>query len=136
MTWSRVRSISLSWITAVTPGPPGRGSLTPREFPAARRQTMIGSGAARPPFPVTLDNWQSAGQLNWTFQHMAEIFPTIPISRGSWPAPSLPRIAYDPDGLSVRTHNGETSTVHTVMAGTDTDGWLVLRDHPSWGAQV
>ena len=44
---------------------------------------MIGSGSGRPPFPVTLDNWQSAGQLNWTFQHMAEIFPTAPISRGS-----------------------------------------------------
>ena len=52
---------------------------------------MIGSGSGRPPFPVTLDNWQSAGQLNWTFQHMAEIFPTTPISRGSSPAPSLPR---------------------------------------------
>lgn len=97
---------------------------------------MIGSGSGRPPFPVTLDNWQSAGQLNWTFQHMAEIFPTTPISRGSTPAPSLPRIAYDPDLLPVRTHDGETSSVHTVMAGTDTDGWLVLHDHPSWGAQV
>ena len=52
---------------------------------------MIGSGSGRPPFPVTLDNWQSAGQLDWTFQHMAEIFPTIPISRGPAPAPSLPR---------------------------------------------
>jgi CubicO group peptidase (beta-lactamase class C family) len=97
---------------------------------------MIGSGSSRPPFPVTLDNWQSAGQLNWTFQHMAEIFPTTPISRGSSPAPSLPRIAYEPDGLPVRTHDGETSSVHTVMASTDTDGWLILQDHPSWGAQV
>ena len=97
---------------------------------------MIGSGSGRPPFPVTLDNWQSAGQLNWTFQHMAEIFPTTPISRGTSPAPSLPRIGYEPDGLPVRTHDGETSSVHTVMASSDTDGWLVLHDHPSWGAQV
>lgn len=97
---------------------------------------MIGSGSARPPFPVTLDNWQSAGQLNWTFQHMAEIFPTVTISRGAEPAPGLPRIAYQPDALPVRTQDGDTVSVHAVMAGTDTDGWLVIHDHPSWGAQV
>ena len=44
---------------------------------------MIGSTASRPPFPVTLDNWQTAAQLGWTFRHIAEIFPTAPISRGS-----------------------------------------------------
>lgn len=97
---------------------------------------MIGSGSARPPFPVTLDNWQSEGQLDWTFQHMAEIFPTVSISRGQGHAPSLPRIAYEPDILPVRTSDGETISVHTVMANTDTDGWLVIHDHPSWGAQV
>jgi CubicO group peptidase (beta-lactamase class C family) len=97
---------------------------------------MIGSGSGRPPFPVTLDNWQSAGQLNWTFQHMAEIFPTALISRGTAHAPSLPRTAYEPDGLPVRTHDGGSASVQSVMAGTDTDGWLVLRDHPSWGAQL
>jgi hypothetical protein len=53
---------------------------------------MIGSGSARPPFPVTLDNWQSEGQLNWTFQHMAEIFPTVTISRGAGHAAALPQI--------------------------------------------
>ncbi len=97
---------------------------------------MIGSGSARPPFPVTLDNWQSAGALKWTFQHMAEIFPTATISRGAEHVPSLPRIAYEPDALPVTTHDGETASVHAVMSGTDTDGWLVIRDHPSWGAQV
>ena len=97
---------------------------------------MIGSGSARPPFPVTLDNWQSEGQLNWTFQHMAEIFPTVAISRGAGLAPRLPRIAYEPDGLPVRAPDGDTLSVHSVMASTDTDGWLVVHDHPSWGAQV
>lgn len=97
---------------------------------------MIGSGSARPPFPVTLDNWQSEGQLNWTFQHMAEIFPTVAILRGAGLAPRLPRIAYEPDGLPVRAPDGDTLSVHSVMASTDTDGWLVIHDHPSWGAQV
>ena len=97
---------------------------------------MIGSGPARPPFPVTLDNWQSAGQLTWTFQHMAEIFPTTPISRGPGPAPGLPRIAYEPDGLPVHTPDGAVLSVHGVIAATDTDGWLVLHEHPTRGAQI
>ena len=50
---------------------------------------MIGSDGSRPPFPVTLDNWQTADQLPWTFQHMAEIFPTAPIRRGGGPAARL-----------------------------------------------
>jgi len=97
---------------------------------------MIGSGSARPPFPVTLDNWQSEGQLNWTFQHMAEIFPTVAISRGAGHAAALPQIGYEPDALPVRTPDGDTLSVHAVMASTDTDGWMVIHDHPSWGAQV
>ncbi|HYI57152.1 MAG TPA: serine hydrolase [Microlunatus sp.] len=97
---------------------------------------MIGSGSARPPFPVTLDNWQSEGQLNWTFQHMAEIFPTVAISRGAGHAAALPQIGYEPDALPVHTPDGDTLSVHAVMASTDTDGWMVIHDHPSWGAQV
>ena len=97
---------------------------------------MIGSGTSRPPFPVTLDNWQSEGQLNWTFQHMAEIFPTVPIYRAPGHAPQLPRIAYEPEILPVTTADGNVMSVHNVMASTDTDGWLVIHDHPNWGARV
>jgi len=85
---------------------------------------------------VTLDNWQSEGQLNWTFQHMAEIFPTVPIHRAPGHAPQLPRIGYEPDILPVTTADGSVMSLHTVMASTDTDGWMVIHDHPSWGAQV
>ncbi|MFT4167034.1 MAG: serine hydrolase [Microlunatus sp.] len=97
---------------------------------------MIGSGTSRPPFPVTLDNWQSADQLNWTFQHMAEIFPTVPIRRAPGHAPQLPRVAYEPDILPVTTADNSVLSLHTVMASTDTDGWMVIHDHPTWGAQV
>ena len=97
---------------------------------------MIGSGSSRPPFPVTLDNWQTAGQLEWTFQHMAEIFPTVPISRGSGLAPGLRRIAYEPDALPVTAADGQLLSVGTVMAQTHTDGWLVLQDHPQHGPLV
>jgi CubicO group peptidase (beta-lactamase class C family) len=97
---------------------------------------VIGSGASRPPFPVTLDNWQTAGQLEWTFQHMAEIFPTVPISRGPGPAPRIPHRAYDPGNLAVVCNDGRTADVDYVMANTDTDGWLVVHDHPQDGPAV
>ncbi len=97
---------------------------------------MIGSGASRPQFPVTLDNWQSAGQLEWTFQHMAEIFPTVPIARGAGPAPRIPSRDYDPSSLAVVCNDGRTADVEYVMANTDTDGWLVVHDHPQQGPAV
>ena len=97
---------------------------------------MIGSGASRPQFPVTLDNWQSAGQLEWTFQHMAEIFPTVPIARGAGPAPRIPSRDYDPSSLPVVCNDGRTADVEYVMANTDTDGWLVVHDHPQQGPAV
>ncbi|MDN5771703.1 MAG: beta-lactamase family protein [Microlunatus sp.] len=97
---------------------------------------MIGSGPSRPPFPVTLDNWQSAGQLEWTFQHMAEIFATAPISRGTDPAPGIGRVAYGPEVLPVDRADGQLVSVGTVMAQTNTDGWLVLHDHLHYGPSI
>ena len=39
----------------------------------------------RVPSDVTLDNWQSAAQLHWSFQHIADFLPTAAISRGTGP---------------------------------------------------
>ena len=97
---------------------------------------MIGSGASRPPFPVTLDNWQNAGQLDWTFQHMAEIFPTVPISRGPNPSARLLSRGYDAGSLPVVCNDGRTADVDHVMASTNTDGWMVVHDHPQQGPAV
>ncbi len=97
---------------------------------------MIGSGSSRPPFPVTLDNWQSAGQLEWTFQHMAEIFPTVPIRRGDGPAARLATRTFDPGTLSVLCNDGRRSDVDQVIADTFTDGWMVVHDHPQLGPAV
>ncbi|HET9649741.1 MAG TPA: serine hydrolase [Microlunatus sp.] len=97
---------------------------------------MIGSGASRPPFPVTLDNWQTAGQLDWTFQHMAEIFPTVPISRGERPAARIPSRSFDPGSLPVVCSDGRTADVDHVIANTNTDGWMVVHDHPQLGPGV
>jgi CubicO group peptidase (beta-lactamase class C family) len=88
---------------------------------------VIGSTASRPPFPVTLDNWQTAAQIGWTFCHIAEIFPTAIISRGSEPAALLPRRLEPVAELPCRDADGGSRTVGAIMADTNTDGWMVVQ---------
>ena len=87
---------------------------------------MIGSTGSRPPFPVTLDNWQTAAQIGWTFCHIAEIFPTALISRGSRPAAPLLRRIESVAELGCRAADGHLSSVGTIMDSTNTEGWMVL----------
>ena len=51
---------------------------------------VLGGDTGRVPSDVTLDNWQSAAQLHWTFQHVADFLPTAVISRGTGPVAELP----------------------------------------------
>jgi CubicO group peptidase (beta-lactamase class C family) len=89
---------------------------------------VIGSTASRPPFPVTLDNWQTAEQVGWTFCHIAEIFPTATISRGSERAVPLSRRITPFADLSCRDADGESTTVGAIMKATETDGWMVIHE--------
>jgi CubicO group peptidase (beta-lactamase class C family) len=89
---------------------------------------VIGSTASRPPFPVTLDNWQTAEQVGWTFCHIAEIFPTATISRGSERAVPLSRRITPFADLSCRDADGESTTVGAIMKATETDGWMVVHE--------
>ena len=89
---------------------------------------MIGSTASRPPFPVTLDNWRTEAQVGWTFCHIAEIFPTAPISRGSEPAGALSRHITPLAEVPCRDAEGDRTTVGATMKATETDGWMVVHD--------
>ena len=51
---------------------------------------MLGSDPGRVPGGVSLDNWQAAPYLHWSFQHVAELLPTATISRGTGPVAILP----------------------------------------------
>jgi CubicO group peptidase (beta-lactamase class C family) len=88
----------------------------------------LGGDTGRVPPGVTLDNWQSAAQLHWTFQHVAEFLPTAVISRGTGPVAELPSAPVDLVHIPLydRT-NARRTTVGEVMAATDTDGWIVTR---------
>jgi CubicO group peptidase (beta-lactamase class C family) len=89
---------------------------------------LIGGDPGRVPSELTLDNWQSASHLHWTFQHIADFLPTARISRGTGPVAELPAA---PETLSDiplydRT-NGGRRTVGDVLASTATDGWIVVQ---------
>jgi CubicO group peptidase (beta-lactamase class C family) len=88
----------------------------------------LGGDTGRVPSDVTLDNWQSAAQLHWTFQHVAEFLPTAVISRGTGPVAELPQAPSELSEIPVFDGtNGKRSTVGDVMAATVTDGWMVMR---------
>jgi CubicO group peptidase (beta-lactamase class C family) len=89
---------------------------------------VIGSTASRPRFPVTLDNWQTADQVGWTFCHIAEIFPTAVISRGSGAAVPFARRITPLVEIGCRDADGESTTVGAIMKATETDGWMVVHD--------
>jgi CubicO group peptidase (beta-lactamase class C family) len=89
---------------------------------------VIGSTASRPPFPVTLDNWRTADQVGWAFCHIAEIFPTALISRGSETAADLPRRITQLTDLACQDADGESTTVGAILKATETDGWMVVHD--------
>ena len=89
---------------------------------------VLGGDTGRVPSDVTLDNWQSATQLHWTFQHVADFLPTATISRGNGPVAELPSTPVDLTDIPLydRTNRRRT-TVGDVMAATATDGWIVLQ---------
>lgn len=92
---------------------------------------VIGEDPARPQGGVTLDNWQVAPQLSWSFQHIEDLFPTALIDRGSGPVAGLPVGAMstlDVAAVPVAREDGSATTVGTIMAATETDGWIVTRD--------
>lgn len=87
---------------------------------------MIGENASRPASGVTLDNWQTAPQLAWSFQHIADLFATAVIPRGDGAAPPLPvRLSAVAD-IPVLLHDGARSSTGAVMSATHTDGWMVV----------
>jgi CubicO group peptidase (beta-lactamase class C family) len=87
---------------------------------------VIGENASRPASGVTLDNWQTAPQLSWSFQHIEDLFPTAAISRGDGPAPPLATRMSPIADIPVLLYDGTRSSTGAVMDATDTDGWMVV----------
>jgi CubicO group peptidase (beta-lactamase class C family) len=72
-----------------------------------------------------LEGWQTEPQLRWSFQHIADVFPTATIRRSPTPLP-LERDDVDLQDVVVQNPNtGVVTTFGDVMASTVTDGWVV-----------
>ena len=87
---------------------------------------MIGGNPGRIPAGLSLDTWQSAPHLHWTFQHIADFLPTAVISRGNGPIAELPSAPSALTDLPVH-HGAVPTTVGEVMATRATDGWIVTQ---------
>lgn len=73
------------------------------------------------------DRWDRPPFNRWTFQHVAEILPTVRIPRGAGPVRRLPSMERMLDGLTVTSLSGEPTTLAEFLADTFTDGFLVLK---------
>ncbi|MBB3090854.1 serine hydrolase domain-containing protein [Nocardioides albus] len=76
---------------------------------------------------MSLENWQTTPMLEWSFQHVEELFPTALIGRGDGPVGDLGPPAADMSMVEVPLADGRTLTVGQIMEATDTDGWAVAR---------
>ena len=71
-------------------------------------------------------DWDRAPWNRWSFQHVREILPTVDIWRGPGPASPLARHPVDLEPLSFLTPDGVPATVADWLAGSFTDGFIVL----------
>lgn len=78
---------------------------------------------------ITLENWQTAKFLRWTFQNTADVLSTATISRGNEPPSLFPAVATPLSGIAIPPIEYEPPfTVGDVIGSTDTDGWAVARN--------
>ncbi len=71
-------------------------------------------------------DWDRAPFNRWSFQHIREILPTAPVWRGRGRASRLERRPADLDALSFLAPDGMPTTVADWLAGSFTDGFIVV----------
>jgi CubicO group peptidase (beta-lactamase class C family) len=93
---------------------------------AAEHGIMVGS----PPPPekrITHENWDFPPFNRWSFQHVREVLPTVPVSRGAGTASTISEALQDLDNLPVRLkHAGRDTTVLSALESTYTDGFIAI----------
>ena len=78
---------------------------------------------------IDKDNWQDADNVRWSFQHVDQVLPTTPISRGTGPVAQLPADLQDLGSVEVpKTEFSEARSVRSVIEASDTDAWMVMHN--------
>lgn len=79
---------------------------------------------------VTLENWDRPPFNRWSFQHIREVLPTVPVNRGIQPVWEFERADQDLDDLIVHhARNGTSRTVQEILEHTYTDGFIVIHNN-------
>ena len=93
----------------------------------SERRLPIMEGSPPALIPPKMD-WDRPPWNRWTFQNVRQILPTSEVWRGTGPVRVLPRADRDLDGLAVTGVHGQATTLAGRLAGTYTDGFLVIRN--------
>lgn len=87
--------------------------------PPASAPTMPGAPT------IPRQDWDRAPWNRWTFQHVREVVPTTPVSRGQGAASPLPEELHEIDAIGFET-DGRIDTIGGFLASSFADGMLVL----------
>lgn len=83
-------------------------------------------GPTSPEIPtIPRQDWDRAPWNRWTFQHVRDMVPTTPVSRGQGPANPLPENLQDIDAIGFEV-DGRRDTIGGFLASSSVDGMLVL----------
>ncbi|UQX86977.1 beta-lactamase family protein [Jatrophihabitans telluris] len=88
--------------------------------------TLPARSPGRPPRPITAANWLDPDVLGWSFQHMADVFPTVDVRRGPAAGVELRSRPVALGALRVPLAGGSSSTAAEIVAATNTDAWMVV----------
>ena len=75
---------------------------------------------------ITHENWDRAPFNRWSFQHVREILPTVPVRRGGGPVREFERAEEELGALGFETADGRGVTLSGFLDETYTDGFIVL----------
>src|SRR5699024_3553762 len=102
---------------------PGQTEPIPPADAAGPAGTALGAAG------IDRDNWQAPDNIRWSFQNVARVLPTTPISRGTGPVAELPVELQDLGEVEIpATEHSGARSVRSVIEATDTDGWMLLHN--------
>ncbi len=85
--------------------------------------------AASPAPDISVENWYWGPGNQWSYQHTRRVFPSADVYRGDGPVSRLGYALRDIDAISfVHPTTKKTMTVAQMLAATDTDAFLVMKD--------
>ena len=97
------------------------------EFPALGEPRIMEEFPAPNEGQVTLSNWRLPPFNRWSFHHVREIVPTAAIYRSERLVDRIPLRPAAIERLGFKGPDGKDWTIHEMLAGTWTDGFLVMQ---------